>query len=203
VGRSWPILTGERGHYELAAGRDPEPFIAALEGFANAGGMLPEQVWDADDLPGKRMKRGGPTGSAMPLCWAHAEYVSLVKSAHDGVCFDRIEPAFQRYVVNRAKSLHQIWSAHHPICHMPAGQILRLAVAVEAIITWSADGWATTTKVGTSHVNALNVWFADLPTDNSHAGSVIEFTFFWKQAARWEGKNYSVAIREPDPVSGR
>jgi glucoamylase len=81
VGRSWPILTGERGHYELAAGRDPMPFIAAMEKFANAGGMLPEQLWDADDLPERHMKFGGPTGSAMPLCWAHAEYISLVRSA--------------------------------------------------------------------------------------------------------------------------
>jgi len=31
VGRCWPILTGERGHYELAAGRDPMPHIKALE----------------------------------------------------------------------------------------------------------------------------------------------------------------------------
>ncbi len=51
VGRCWPILTGERGHYELAAGRDPKPFIAAMEKFANEGGMISEQLWDADDLP--------------------------------------------------------------------------------------------------------------------------------------------------------
>jgi glucoamylase len=195
VGRSWPILTGERGHYELAAGRDPEPFIEAMERFANAGGMLPEQLWDADDLPGKHMKRGCPTGSAMPLCWAHAEYLSLVRSAHDRACFDRIEPAFQRYVVNPARNLHQIWSAHHPIVHMPPGQILRLALAVEATITWSADGWASTRKATATHVNALNVWFADLPTKACLDGSVIEFTFFWEQARHWEGRNYSVAIR--------
>ena len=79
-GRSWPILTGERGHYELAAGRDPKPFITAMEKFANEGGMISEQVWDADDLPDGRMKCGRPTGSAMPLCWSHAEYVSLVRS---------------------------------------------------------------------------------------------------------------------------
>jgi glucoamylase len=164
--------------------------------------MLPEQLWDADDLPGKRMKRGGPTGSAMPLCWAHAEYVSLVRSAHDRVPFDRIEPAFQRYVVNHPKNRHQIWSAHHPIRHMPAGQILRLILAVEAIITWSVDGWASTTKSDTTHLNPLNVWFADLPTGKCLAGSVIEFTFFWTQAARWEGKNYSVAICKPDSASG-
>ncbi len=80
VGRSWPILTGERGHYELAAGRDPKPFITAMEKFANEGGMISEQLWDADDLPDGRMKCGRPTGSAMPLCWSHAEYISLVRS---------------------------------------------------------------------------------------------------------------------------
>ena len=83
-GRCWPILTGERGHYELAAGRDPLPFIEAMETFANEGGMMPEQLWDADDLPEGTMKRGRPTGSAMPLCWAHAEYVTLVRSHKDG-----------------------------------------------------------------------------------------------------------------------
>ena len=28
TGRAWPLLTGERGHYELAAGRSPAPFSA-------------------------------------------------------------------------------------------------------------------------------------------------------------------------------
>ena len=51
VGRCWPILTGERGHYELAAGRDPKPFIKAMEDFANEGGMITEQLWDGPDLP--------------------------------------------------------------------------------------------------------------------------------------------------------
>ncbi len=85
-GGAWPILTGERGHYELAAGRDPLPFIDAMEKFANAGGMISEQLWDADDSADGKMKRGQPTGAAMPLCWSHAEYLSLVRSRHDGVC---------------------------------------------------------------------------------------------------------------------
>src|SRR5262249_38222986 len=79
VGRSWRILTGERGHYELAAGHDPLPYITAMEKFANEGGMITEQVWDVDDLPDGGMKRGHPTGAAMPLCWSHAEYVTLVR----------------------------------------------------------------------------------------------------------------------------
>jgi glucoamylase len=121
TGRCWPILTGERGHYELAAGRDPRPFIKAMEEFANQGGMISEQLWTAEDLPYGCMKRGCPTGAAMPLCWSHAEYVSLVRSHHDGVCFDRVEPAFQRYVVNPVESRYEIWSLRHPLRRMSHG----------------------------------------------------------------------------------
>jgi glucoamylase len=194
-GRSWPILTGERGHYELAAGRDPMPFIATMEKFANEGGMISEQLWDVQDLPEKGMQCGRPTGAAMPLCWSNAEYVSLVRSAHDGVCFDRVEPAFQRYVVNPVKNRHEMWSVHNPIRHMPSGQSLRLLVAADATVVWSADDWASTNNAVATHISALNVWFADLPTEESRGCSVIEFTFYWKEAGRWEGKNYSVAVR--------
>jgi glucoamylase len=197
VGRSWPILTGERGHYELAAGRDPKPFIAAMEKFSNAGGMLPEQLWDAPDLPDGRMKFGQPTGSAMPLCWAHAEFISLVRSAHDGVCFDRIEPVFQRYVVHRAKGPHEIWTALHPIREMPRGKILRLVVAVRAAISWSADGWVSSHHADTTEINGLKLWFVDLPVQKCPDGTAIEFTFFWKDAQCWEGRNYSVSVGEP------
>jgi glucoamylase len=198
VGRSWPILTGERGHYELAAGRDAMPFIAAMEKFANAGGMISEQLWDAEDLPDGRMKRGHPTGAAMPLCWSHAEYVSLVRSRHDGVCFARVEPAFQRYVAKPVKSRHEIWSFRHPLRQMPPGKILRLILAAEAAVVWSADFWASTNQSETLNVKPLDLWFVDLPVKNALPGSMIEFTFFWRNDQRWEGRNYSVAVSAPN-----
>jgi glucoamylase len=194
TGRCWPILTGERGHYELAAGRDAKPFIAAMEGFANEGGMLSEQVWDGANLSEKGMGRGLPTGAAMPLCWSHAEYVSLVRSVHDGVCFDRVEPAFQRYVVQRTAPSHEMWSARHPIRRMPLGRTLRLILVADAVIVWSDNGWGSTQTMATTALGELSLWFADLATDKFVAGSCIEFTFFWKEAGRWEGRNYSVEV---------
>ena len=58
-GRAWPLLTGERGHYELCAGRDPLPYLEAMTRMASAGGMLPEQVWDAAPI-----RRAGPESRA-------------------------------------------------------------------------------------------------------------------------------------------
>ena len=198
VGRSWPILTGERGHYELAAGRDPKIFIAAMEKFANEGGMISEQLWDAEDSTVCGLKPGQPTGAAMPLCWSHAEYISLVRGVHDGICFDRIEPAFQRYVANPVKGHHEFWSLRHPIRRMPPGKILRIIVAAEATIVWSDDGWKSAKKSDTAAVSALDLWFADFPTKTLPAASAIEFTFFWKNERHWEGKNYSVVVGEPN-----
>src|SRR5207247_11433534 len=152
VGRGWPSVAGERGHYELAAGRDAKPFMAGIEKFSNQGGMITEQLWDGPDLsatgrtrgsePDAHMKRGCPTGAAMPLCWSHAEYISLVRSRHDGVCLDRVEPAFQRYVLQPVQSKYEIWSLRYPLRRVSRGKILRIIVASEETIVWSMVDWA-------------------------------------------------------------
>ena len=187
-GRCWPILTGERGHYELAAGRDPLPFIQAMERFANETGLLPEQIWDADDIPARHQLRGRPSSSAMPLCWSHAEYISLVRSRRDGQVFDRIEPAFQRYVVGgRRDSAYEIWSFRHQVRQVPAGRTLRLIVQAAATVHWTADGWANTGKIDAAAIDLGGLHFVDLPTRDLPSGGELEWTFFWTEASRWEG----------------
>ncbi len=195
VGRCWPILTGERGHYELAAGRDPKPFIAAMEKFANEGGMLSEQLWDAEDLEDSCMKRGLPTGAAMPLCWSHAEYISLVRSRHDGVCFDRVEPAFQRYVANPVPSRHEIWSLRHSLAtNALTGKFCESSCQKTQPSSGQRMAGCKHQQSDTSHEGVLNLWFADFPTAHWPANSVIEFTFFWKREQRWEGRNWQVKV---------
>ena len=194
VGRCWPILTGERGHYELAAGRDPKALIATMEDFSDQGGMLTEQIWDGDDLPNAGMKRGGPTGAAMPLCWSHAEYVALVRSRHDGVCFDRVEPAYQRYVANPVQSRYEIWSLRHSLRNLSRGKILRIILGEEATVVWSTDNWTRTNKSETIHQDGLNLWFADFPTTDWAAGSVFLFTLFWKREQQWEKRNWQISV---------
>jgi glucoamylase len=198
TGRCWPLLTGERGHYELAAGNDAMLFIRVLENFANAGGMLPEQVWDADDLPHMRMKRGSPAGSAMPLCWAHAEYIKLVRSHKNSVCVDRIAPVFDRYIRNRTKSHFEIWTFAHQTARMPMGKTLRIITGAVASIRWSCDGWATMTDTE-ARETSLGCWFGDLPTSDLEEDTTLLFTFRW--GTKWEGRDYQVRIKKRASLS--
>ena len=140
------------------------------------------------------MKPGGATGAAMPLCWSHAEYVSLVRSHHDGVCFDRVEPAFQRYVVNPVASQHEIWTLRYPLRRTPRGKVLRMILATEAAIVWSIDAWARTNKSETVHEGGLDLWVADFPTMDWKIGTVFTFTFFWNREQRWQGQNWQISI---------
>lgn len=195
IGRCWPLLTGERAHYELAAGRDPLPLIKTIEAFAGGGEMLPEQIWDADDLPDGSRRRGGPTGAAMPLCWSHAEYVTLVRSRHDGVPFDRIGPAYDRYVVRRVPSAYALWLPRHPVRRMEHGKILRLILARPAAVVWTKDRWATTNHCEAVEPPGFGVWHVDFPTGEWPANTTFTFTLFWKAEQRWEGRNWDIAVR--------
>jgi glucoamylase len=57
IGRVWPLLAGERAHYELAAGRraEAERLLTALEAGASPGKLLPEQVWDMPAIPEREL----------------------------------------------------------------------------------------------------------------------------------------------------
>src|SRR5258708_17874567 len=130
IGRPWPLLTGEGAHYEIAAGNvDRATELArAMRAFAGESQLLPEQVWDAPDIPELELFGGGATGSARPLVWAHAEYVKLRRSLHDGDIFDRPPQTVARYVhATPPASRFAVWRFNNKRRTMPAGSLLRLA----------------------------------------------------------------------------
>ncbi|MCL5236717.1 MAG: glucan 1,4-alpha-glucosidase [Nitrospirae bacterium] len=196
IGRAWPLLTGERGHYELAAGRraKAEQLKLTMEAFANEGGMLSEQVWDAPDIPEKELFFGKPSGSAMPLVWAHSEYVKLRRSLRDGRVFDLPPQAVRRYQVKKSGSPYAIWRFNHKCRTMAPGRTLRLEVLAQATVHWTADGWRTVQDTPTQDTG-LGVHCADLLTKQIPVNGTVEFTFHWTEAGQWEKRNFSVEVR--------
>jgi glucoamylase len=98
LGRAWPIFAGERGEYELLAGRPAGTLLQDMAQTANGGGMLPEQVWDGRQPSGKPgFKQGEGTFSATPLAWTHAQLVRLAWSAEAGTPVERPKVVADRY----------------------------------------------------------------------------------------------------------
>lgn len=200
VGRAWPLLTGERGHYELAAGRrdEAERLLRTLEEFANCGGLLPEQVWDVDDIPEAELFLGRPAGSAMPLVWAHAEHIKLLRSLRDGRVFDMPPQTVDRYLRDQHPSPHASWRFNHKCRTMAAGKTLRIETLAPAQVHWSTDGWQTAHDIQTTDTG-LGIHFVDLPTAKLLVGASIDFTFYWPAASRWEGTNFSIVVDDGSP----
>jgi glucoamylase len=92
IGRLWTLLTGERGEYELAAGRVQKArlFLKTMSGFANDGLMIPEQVWD-------RGKIGTGTGSATPLAWSMAQFIRLAMNVRENKNSETPSQVVSRY----------------------------------------------------------------------------------------------------------
>ncbi|TJX56074.1 MAG: glucan 1,4-alpha-glucosidase, partial [Mesorhizobium sp.] len=192
-GRPWPLLAGERAHYELAAGRKDEAasLLDALERSAGPGGLLPEQVWDGADIPERELLQGKPSGSAMPLVWAHSEHIKLLRSLRDGAVFDMPPQGVRRYIEDKTVSPFRTWRFNNKIRTLPAGKALRIEVMAAATVHWSTDDWATAYDSQTAE-NAFGIHLVDLPTAGLPEGSTLIFTFFWPGTGDWENVDFSV-----------
>jgi glucoamylase len=196
-GRPWPLLSGERAHYELAAGRDITPFIKTYEKFATSGQMMPEQVWDQPNRPDRGLRFGEPGGSAVPLVWAHAEYLKLLRSALDGKVFDRVDPVYERYSEPEGrKHLRrklEIYSRRRPIQKVTAGNTLRILDQDRFELVWSIDGWKSTHHTPSRGMGSAG-FSADIEIpETAHPGE-LSWTLQWTEKARWLGYNVQVKI---------
>jgi len=197
-GRAWPLLTGERGHFELAAGRDPAPYLRAMERFATATGLLPEQVWDEADRPALHLELGRPTESAVPLVWAHAEYVKLLRSAADGRVYDMLPIVEDRYRRGKGARLRwEVWKFNRQPTTLRVGESLRVIADQPFVLHASRDDWATVSD-SESTETTLGLHYADL-APLATAGEVWRFTFRWPLVDRWEGTDFSVTAVAPPP----
>jgi glucoamylase len=195
VGRGWPLLTGERAHYELAAGRVhvAEHLAQAMETIAGESGLLPEQVWDSEDIPERELYIGHASGSARPLVWAHAEYLKLCRSLFDGRIFDRPPQTVERYLVQQTTSDRIIWRFNNKVRTMPASRTLRVETLAPAVVHWSTDEWRTVHDTSMRDTT-LGVHVCDLATSELRSGDRVHFTFYWPGADRWEGVDFLVCI---------
>ena len=195
IGRPWPLLAGERAHYELDAGNltGAQALLQSVELSTNGSRLLPEQVWDSRDIPERELFLGKPSGSACPLVWAHSEYIKLLRSLKDGKVFDQPPQTVKRYRVERRTAVYASWRFNNKCRTIPTNRDLRIALLAPATVHWSDDGWKSAHDTQTRD-SGIGIYVVDVPARNLKPGRELAFTFYWPQADRWEGTNFSVSI---------
>jgi glucoamylase len=153
--------------------------------------MLPEQVWDEPDLPERDMYLGRPTGSAMPLMWAQAEYVRLLRSVADDRVFDLIPIVAARYNGEARKYL-EVWKPARRVRRAAPGQTLRIQAPLEFQLRWTIDdNWTVHETVSTP--SGLGIGFVDIPIPHDQTAPV-RFAFCTPASFSGAGEEHEVRI---------
>lgn len=192
VGRAWPLLVGERGHLAMQAGEDPLPYLQTIWNCASRGGLLPEQVWDAAPIAGLELSPGRPSGSAMPLLWAHAEFLKLLVARDRGRPIELLQSVEQRYagdVPRLPQAWH--WRDEVPVLRLEAGRALWIEDRQAFTLHMGFDGWQQV-QDRQAGARAFGLWSVRL-TAAELAGHA-ELNFTRRHSNGWEGVDHRVLL---------
>ncbi len=198
IGRGWPLLSGERGHHAVAAGLDALPYLRAMAATAAGAGMLPEQVWDAPDIPAAGLRAGRPTGSAMPLAWAHAEFLKLCHSWAAGSIVDLPDTVWGRWQGRVPEPRRTVWRLDRSVSMLPPGHTLRIELLAPARVHLTFDAWATSRDLD-ARDTGIGLWVVDVPVPASTRvpGAAITFTVHWSAPEGWLGRDVTIPVVAP------
>ncbi|MGA7540649.1 MAG: glycoside hydrolase family 15 protein [Steroidobacteraceae bacterium] len=213
IGRAWPLLVGERGHLALQSGEDALPFLETMWRCASAGGMLPEQVWDAAPIPALELAPGRPSGSAMPLVWAHAEFLKLLVARERGRPVEWLasveqhfghrplardgEPVSAKTSAAPSRSAIWHWRDEVPVARLPAGKSLAIEDRAPFTLHLGFDGWQRI-EDRAAEPAAFGIWSVVL-TERELA-EAEELNFTRKYDWGWENHDRRVALERSEAV---
>jgi glucoamylase len=196
VGRAWPLLTGERGHYDLQLGGDPLPYLEAISRMTGPWGMIPEQVWDAQPIAPRDLQPGKPTGSAMPLVWAHAEFLKLLAARELRQPIELLSVVRDRYGQRRGSAAWH-WRHEMPFDTLPRGRDLIIEAGTAFVLHLGFDSWRDAEDRPSQLLPFGRHGVRLTAHELARRGKVI-FTYYFGEEARWDGVDHEVRLTEEE-----
>ena len=97
--------------------------LVTFEASASVGGLLPEQIWDSQDIPERELFLGRP--SEARCRWSgRTPNTQLLRSLRDGAVFDMPPQTHARYVKNTPKPAPIVWRTTSKISRIAVGSKL-------------------------------------------------------------------------------
>ncbi|WP_417310420.1 glycoside hydrolase family 15 protein [Devosia sp.] len=196
IGRLWPLLTGERGHYAVTSGQSAVPELETMIKMTGPGGLIPEQVWDAAPIPQLRLAPGKPSGSAMPLVWAHGEFLKLLAAEASGRPAELLDEVKSRYSAKAPRAAQWHWRANSAFETMPADRTLMIECGEPFVLHWGADGWDEVTDTPSTPL-PLGMHGVSFSAGQIAKMAALVFTFHFPERDAWAGHDDRIAFEKP------
>jgi glucoamylase len=191
IGRLWPLLTGERAHFELQLGQDPLPYLEMMTRMTGPTGLIPEQVWDGPPLPRYGLEPGKPTGSAMPLVWAHAEFLKLLYARKEKRPIELLNCVEKHLRDKSANTGIWHWRTETPFATLPADRDLLVEMQSPFILHVGFDGWNSVEDRPSAPL-PFGRHGVRLTRGELAGRRALDFTRYFLNEGRWEGVDYHV-----------
>ena len=114
TGHLWPLLTEERGEYDVSAGQTSSALtlLNTMRLFGSGVGLIPEQDWELPNLAPSPygtdptvgsigFQNGQPAGSAAPLTWSAGVYVRLLRDLVTNKLLEQPADTYNRYIAHQ------------------------------------------------------------------------------------------------------
>jgi glucoamylase len=186
IGRLWPLLTGERAHYAIAAGVDPQPYLDAMNRMTGPSGLIPEQVWDDEAIPDRNLFPGKPSGSAMPLVWAHAEFLKLLSAKSSGRPVEMFDAVLERWGRRAPRASTWFWRATSPFDRAPVGRVLRFEADQQFRMSYRIDGGENVTVV--AEIGPFDAYAVGVSAECTTNASKLAFTLLLQDGKERRGE---------------
>jgi glucoamylase len=192
IGRAWPLLTGERGHFELQLGNDPLPYLQMMARMTGPTGLIPEQVWDGPPVPERGLQPGKPTGSAMPLVWAHAEFLKLLCAWEQKRPLELLK-SVEKHLRQKTGSGTWHWRTDTPFDALPAGRDLLIEMEKPFVLHVGFDGWQETQDKSSKPL-AFGRHGVRLTRAELAGKGVLDFTRSFMNEVEWERVDHHIKL---------
>jgi glucoamylase len=205
IGRLWPLLTGERGHFDVLAGGSATTELAAMLMMRGRGGLLPEQIWDAGPLPWRGLEPGAPTASAMPLAWAHSELIKLALTRASGTPVEQLQVVTSRYQGGAIpQSARWFWRDRSPVTSLPSGRDLVVADTQGFTLHYGLDDWDPATIAEQPSVPlGLGLFGVTLTPGDLRQHQSLQFVRRYDDGSWESSPRHDVALRTGPQVAVR
>ena len=138
------------------------------------GGLIPEQIWDADPIPDRGLFPGKPSGSAMPLVWAHSEFLKLLAAQANGRPAELLDAVEARWSGVAPRAETWFWRRNSLFRQAPAGRRLVFEDTGPFAFAWSRDGGPAATLRSTP--SQFGLYAVALEADALAGAGRLDFT---------------------------